>query len=119
MENIVAKKNSVTYQGLFIETMARLEDALNLLNILIHSIVDGMVKVNKETIFVIQIFLQNAQEKYISCSLNHNFDKRSYNNVVMIPNLFLFRIMPFFSPKLIVIISEKLFRSLNLVQEHV
>ena len=42
--------------------MARLEDALKLLNILIHSTVDEMVKVNKETLFDIQTSLQTAHE---------------------------------------------------------
>ena len=42
--------------------MARLEDALKLLNILIHSTVDEMVKVNKETLFDFQTSLQTAHE---------------------------------------------------------
>ena len=42
--------------------MARLEDALKLLNILIHSTIDEMVKVNKETLFDIQTSLQTAHE---------------------------------------------------------
>src|ERR1700733_5967802 len=42
--------------------MARLEDALKLLNILIYSTVDELVKVNKEILFDIQTSLQTAHE---------------------------------------------------------
>ena len=41
---------------------------LKLLNILIHSTIDGMVRVNKEIIFHIKTYLQNAQEKIESKS---------------------------------------------------
>jgi len=39
-----------------------IDDALKLLNTLIYSTIDGMVKVSKETLFDIKICLQNAQE---------------------------------------------------------
>ena len=42
--------------------MPRIDDALQLLNSLIFSTIDGMVKVSNETLFNIQTFLQNAQE---------------------------------------------------------
>ena len=43
--------------------MEQIDDALQLLNSLIFSIVDGMVKVSKETLFNIQTCLQNVQDK--------------------------------------------------------
>lgn len=46
--------------------MAKLDEALELLNTMILSIVDGMVKVNKATISDFWTCLQNAQDK-IEC----------------------------------------------------
>ena len=42
--------------------MTRLDNALELLNTLIHSTVDEMVKINKTYLFNIKVCLQNAQE---------------------------------------------------------
>ena len=42
--------------------MTRLDNALELLNAMIHSTVDEMVKINKTSLFNIKIYLQNARE---------------------------------------------------------
>jgi len=57
----------------FAETMARTNDTLELLNILIHSIVDGMVKIRLDKIFDIKICLQNAHEKIDFLQLKSQF----------------------------------------------
>ena len=43
--------------------MDRMDDVLELLNTLIHSSIDGMVKVSKDYLSNIQTCLQNAREK--------------------------------------------------------
>ena len=43
--------------------MDRMDDVLELLNTLIHSSIDGMVKVSKDSLSNIQTCLQNAREK--------------------------------------------------------
>ena len=43
--------------------MEQIDDALQLLNSLIFSTVDGTVKISKDFLSEIQICLQNAQEK--------------------------------------------------------
>ena len=53
--------------------MARTNDTLELLNILIHSIVDGMVKIRLDKIFDIKICLQNAHEKIDFLQLKSQF----------------------------------------------
>ena len=43
--------------------MDKIDNAIEFLNNLIHSIVDGIANINKDNIFDIQSYLHNAQEK--------------------------------------------------------
>jgi len=59
----------------FAKTMDRINDTLELLNILIHSTVDGMVKIRIDTLSDIKICLQNAHEKIDFLQLESQFQQ--------------------------------------------
>jgi len=55
--------------------MARLDDALDLLNTLIHFTIEDMVKLSNITITDMKTCLQNAQEKIDFLQLEYEFQK--------------------------------------------
>ena len=64
----------------FVETMDRIDVTLELLNILIHSTINGMVKIRSDTLSDIKICLQNAQDKIEFLQLESQLQQEELQN---------------------------------------